>query len=90
MLRSVRPRRTDHAGGDRGIEAQRTADGHGQLPDAQRGGIAQRGEGQPVGIGLHDGQVGPGIGADHAAGQLAAVGQPDADLGLVLARRDGW
>ena len=45
-------------------------------PDAQARRFAELGVRQPRGVGLHDRDVGPWIGADHAAGDLAAVVQP--------------
>ena len=76
--------RADDAGRHGRFKAERTADGHHELADAQLGGIAQLRKRQRRAFRLHDGQVGPGIVADHAAGQFLAVDQVDAHPLVVL------
>ena len=46
--------------------------------------------GNVVAFGLHDGQVGPRVVADDAAGHLGAVVEPHADLLAAPARRGDW
>ena len=75
MLRKVRPSALIDAGRHRRIEAERTADRHHELADAQARRFAELRMRQSRGIGLHDRDVGPGVGPDHAARDLSAVVQ---------------
>ena len=84
MLRRVRPRRADHPGRDRRFKPERTADGHDELADAQGRRVAQLGVRQPAGFRLNDGEVGPRVVADDAAGQFLAVAEADADAVVAL------
>ena len=89
MLRSVRPRALIDPGRHGRIEAERAADGHDELADAQPGRFAELRMGQSRGVRLDDGEVGPGIGPDDAARDLPAVVQPTRTR-LDPRRRDGW
>ena len=80
----------DDAGGDGRFEAERAADGDDELADAQLRRVAERGVGQARRLGLDDGEVGPRVGADDAAGQLLAVAEADADALAAAGRRGGW
>jgi hypothetical protein len=68
----------DHAGGDGRIEAEGAADCDDKLADADLAGIAERRVRQADAVGLDNRQIGPWIGADDTAFQLAAVGQAHA------------
>ena len=68
----------DDAGRDRRFKAERAADGHDELADAQRGRIAQLGVRQRSRLGLNHGKIGPRVGADDAAGDFLAVAEADA------------
>ena len=78
MLRKVRPRALITPGGHRRIEAERAADRDHELADAQAGRFSELCMRQARGIGLHDRDVGPGVGPDHPARDLPAVVQPNA------------
>ena len=67
------PQGRDDACRDRAGEAVRVADGHYQLSHAQARGVAELGHRRGGLVGPKDGQVGEGIGADHAEAQLTAV-----------------
>ena len=81
--------RADDAGRDRGIEAIGTADGDDQLSDAQIGRVAEGRIGQRRSLGLHHGQVGPGIGADEPARNLPAI-VSRTRIRRARAPRGGW
>jgi hypothetical protein len=59
--------------GDRGLKTEGTADRHHQLADAERRRVAEARERQTGRLSLDDGQIGPGVSADHPALQLPAV-----------------
>ena len=75
MLRKRAAQRADHAGGHRRVEAERAADGHHELADAQPGRFAELGVRQSRGIRLHDRDVGPRVGPDDTPRDLSAVVQ---------------
>jgi len=69
-----------------GLETERAADGHHQLPDAQTGGVAEFGAGEIVAVGLDHGQVSRRVGADDSPAEFVAGGQ--AHLNAVLSLHD--
>ena len=81
--------RADDAGGDRGVEAERRADGDHLVADDDVGGAAQ-GERVEVGaVDLDDGEVVGRVAPDDRAVDLLAVGEHDGDLAAVgRARHD--
>ena len=70
--------RRDDAGGDGPFEAERIADGNGDLAAPQPLGIAERRDIGKAAVGAHQRDVGVGIAAEHAALAGGAVGHRDA------------
>jgi hypothetical protein len=70
----------DDTGRHRRFKSVRTANRHDQLTDTQLGRITQNGMRYLAGVGLHDGQVRPGIIADDATIDLLAVAKADTNM----------
>jgi hypothetical protein len=66
---------------DRAIETGRVADRNRNLPDAYRGGVSQRHEGQAIAGDADHGDVGIGIVAEHLSACLSTVRERHADMG---------
>ena len=79
--------RTDDAGRHRRIKSERTADRDDELADPQAGRFAELGVRQPRGLGLNDGDVGPGVGPDDPAADFSPVIEPNPHPARAAARR---
>jgi hypothetical protein len=75
-------------GRHRAGEAVRVADRDHELPDPERGGVAERRRGRRGLVGAQHGEVGERIGADHAQRQLAPVGERGAHAPAATALDD--
>jgi hypothetical protein len=66
-------------GGQRGLEAERAADRHHELADAQPAGVAERRVWKRLPVRPDQGEIGPGVIADDPSGDLLPVVQTNPD-----------